>query len=866
MKLNPLLMLMCVTVFSWTPWPSGAQTAHLPKHSAPACHCAACAKGGPADKVFDPKSEIQHTFPKPLDWSDLLHADGSTRGKVRINEKDDTWISAQLVGDFKRFTDDGTLTCAPGHACKLVVGISGRGRLEGRISGLSHEGTNGTAHLRSPDLIWTNLQGAMIAEDKTLRATSPTTAGQATYHVASGYGFILAFNNDGAKGDAKANISFPVVSKPDIPAPKAILERDATAIFDWTNLLQKDGSSKGRVPLCKGGDDWISAEATEGIQSFGADWFHIEPSKAPEITVTLSAAANVTAFASGLGGLDSVKFSNAEGSAFHWSQLRQAKLKDGALFGHNSAKGEGRVDGKSVRRFTITLGNLSGKHTLEVRLTAPRCTAPSREFLGTTDIWGTDGKEQDGTGLIPEFGYAGYMSGYEPHVFPTNPVSVKAYGAKGDGKTDDTAAIRNAIAESQGEGIYFPPGTYVITDFIDIKKSEVYLIGESRETTTFYFPKPLEDVESRLGFHDGSTSAYSWEGGYIRFLGEENEPKLATLTTNALKGARRFEVDYPEAFSVGQEVRLFTMDRTRDLPREINQHAWDQASFSWADFKQVFRVTKVDGHTVHVDRPLRIVMKTTYKPEQPALYAHQPTVRKGGVKNIQFAFPNTPYDGHFSERGYNPIEILDAHDIVCENLIIQNADGGIFARRGMHCEFRNIVFKSDRAKTTTGDPREIHAVGHHGILLGRESVADHVHFDVRFIHDLGTTSGSSGNVIQHCSGVSLSIDFHARGPFQTLVTDSHLGKAIYGRWVNHGRYDTGNGSSSGHGTVFWNVRSDNLVESFSAKFAPPRSSYFVGMKFGKGHSRNNQVVEYKAPDTFVPTNLFEAQQQRRSDR
>jgi hypothetical protein len=43
-----------------------------------------------------------------------------------------------------------------------------------------------------------------------------------------------------------------------------------------------------------------------------------------------------------------------------------------------------------------------------------------------------------------------------------NLLNVKAYGAKGDGITDDTQAIKNAI--NAGTNIYFPEGTYIITD------------------------------------------------------------------------------------------------------------------------------------------------------------------------------------------------------------------------------------------------------------------------------------------------------------------------------------------------------------------------------------------------------------------
>ncbi len=48
------------------------------------------------------------------------------------------------------------------------------------------------------------------------------------------------------------------------------------------------------------------------------------------------------------------------------------------------------------------------------------------------------------------------------------------YGAKGDGKTDDTAAIRRAVAENLGRHrtLYFPPGVYVVSEPIDWKNEK----------------------------------------------------------------------------------------------------------------------------------------------------------------------------------------------------------------------------------------------------------------------------------------------------------------------------------------------------------------------------------------------------------
>jgi hypothetical protein len=86
---------------------------------------------------------------------------------------------------------------------------------------------------------------------------------------------------------------------------------------------------------------------------------------------------------------------------------------------------------------------------------------------------------------------------------PSGPglIDVKArYGAKGDGKTDDTAAIQRAITENigidvktnnPGSTLYFPPGTYVLSDTLWWKDSKGKLtswisIQGSGSTQTFF--------------------------------------------------------------------------------------------------------------------------------------------------------------------------------------------------------------------------------------------------------------------------------------------------------------------------------------------------------------------------------------------
>jgi hypothetical protein len=64
-------------------------------------------------------------------------------------------------------------------------------------------------------------------------------------------------------------------------------------------------------------------------------------------------------------------------------------------------------------------------------------------------------------------------------LVPTEYVSVKTCGAKGDGTTDDTTAIN--IALSSGQNIYFPSGTYNISDEL-IPSANQLILGAGQQS------------------------------------------------------------------------------------------------------------------------------------------------------------------------------------------------------------------------------------------------------------------------------------------------------------------------------------------------------------------------------------------------
>jgi hypothetical protein len=69
----------------------------------------------------------------------------------------------------------------------------------------------------------------------------------------------------------------------------------------------------------------------------------------------------------------------------------------------------------------------------------------------------------------------------DPYVMKSRmPINVKDYGATGNGTTNDTTAIRNAIAALPANGgiVFFPAGTYKMTGTLTITKHSTHLVGE----------------------------------------------------------------------------------------------------------------------------------------------------------------------------------------------------------------------------------------------------------------------------------------------------------------------------------------------------------------------------------------------------
>ncbi len=97
--------------------------------------------------------------------------------------------------------------------------------------------------------------------------------------------------------------------------------------------------------------------------------------------------------------------------------------------------------------------------------------------------------------VVPAREQAAAMANPEPESPAAGWINVKKEGALGDGKTNDTEAIRRAIAKAAKDAgtVYFPAGTYVIRDMLIVAKP-MKLIGAGKDSSIIRMAKRNEDA------------------------------------------------------------------------------------------------------------------------------------------------------------------------------------------------------------------------------------------------------------------------------------------------------------------------------------------------------------------------------------
>jgi hypothetical protein len=486
-------------------------------------------------------------------------------------------------------------------------------------------------------------------------------------------------------------------------------------------------------------------------------------------------------------------------------------------------------------------------------LTATKAVPAARHSA----LWGERGETWNPQSRLPDFSFAGYHCGEKALPNPPRGVSVKDFGAKGDGVTDDTQAFLDALAGVRSGAIEVPPGRYRITRILEINGANILLRGAGPDKTTLFFPTPLNDIKPNWGATTTGqrTSNYSWSGGFLTIRGSFGSRTLANIVADAKRGDTSVRVSSSDRFRAGQRIEVFQSD-TPDNSLAIHLYSGDSGPVQnlkgRTQSSLVCRVTRIEGDRVHLDRPLRCDTRTTWRAQ---LRSFEPTVTESGIENLSCEFPDQPYKGHFTELGFNAIALSGVADCWVRNVRTINADSGLFIG-GNFNTVQGVVLESQREHDNQN------CVGHHGISLGGgDHLVTDFDFRARYIHDITVSHHCSGNVCARGRGVDLALDHHRYAPYENLFTDldAGAGKRL---WKCGG--GAALGKHCGARGTFWNIRAASPLGYPPADFGPP-SMNLVALETARPSETTpeGKWFERIKPEEIQPPDLHAAQLRRR---
>lgn len=157
---------------------------------------------------------------------------------------------------------------------------------------------------------------------------------------------------------------------------------------------------------------------------------------------------------------------------------------------------------------------------------------------------------QDRAERLPDFSYAGYRAGEVEPPDREATVNVKDFGAVGDGKTDDTKAFQDALAEAAKKGatVRVPEGRWVISGVLEIGTSGMGIKGAGSGKSVLVCPKSMADMF-------GADKSWSWSGGIIRVRPGTGAARRLGRIRRAKAGDREVEME-GEAPKAGEWLEL----------------------------------------------------------------------------------------------------------------------------------------------------------------------------------------------------------------------------------------------------------------------------------------------------------------------
>jgi hypothetical protein len=414
------------------------------------------------------------------------------------------------------------------------------------------------------------------------------------------------------------------------------------------------------------------------------------------------------------------------------------------------------------------------------------CLAVPVEAATSREVWDAFLKNPASHPNLPDVSYAGYEFGEKP--FPQRGrvvADVRKEGARGDGKTDDTAAFLKAIALARKAGggvVRVPRGSYLLSDVLRLDESGLILRGDDATTTTLLFTKSLTDILGQR--RAGGSSQWSWMGGLIwigpagtwtpdgtladdfdEYWRSSDEQVHARVSEPTSAGANRITVDDASKIKAGDTVLMIWTDPSDNgfVHQVAGHEAMKSASFgglSGADWFWPVEVHAVEGNTLTLRQPLRVDARPEWNVRLADLGPH---VRGVGVEQLTIKFPSHPVARHLQDVGFSGLYFQRSLHCYARDIIIENYDVGVGFSAAKNCTVSCLILRGQASHHGTATRNQSH-----------DNLVENFTIENQPFHGINTEGMSSGNVWRNGELKFGTFDSHRGMSFDSVRTNIRI--------------------------------------------------------------------------------------------
>jgi hypothetical protein len=483
--------------------------------------------------------------------------------------------------------------------------------------------------------------------------------------------------------------------------------------------------------------------------------------------------------------------------------------------------------------------------------------------VGAVEIWQEYKKNPNSHPFIPNNSYAGYGYGEKRfNLFSKAPViNVKKFGAKGDGKADDTYAIRAAIASAKSTAkIFFPNGAYLVSEQIVIDKSFILLSGETKEKTIISFSKSLKEILK--GELVDSKSPYAWSRGLVEFRpkieeGDWNGWSSKKVITNVRGtyelGASQLNVEAANNLKPSLYFLRWNLSKEKTILDYISGSPdgegrnWGDDAKHWQNRKFIFwpiEIVAVEKNSIFLKQPLRMPIS---KAGQIELLESPLLLREVGLENLTIRTNRVKASKHLMEEGYNGVFFHRIFQGIIHNVDVENVDNGIILNA-----VKNITVSKVKILGNLST--------HHGFFqkYSEDVLVQDFEIDTPIIHGINADLRGSGNVWRRGKMRFGTFDLHRGMQFDNIRTNIEINN------TGNSGGDKDAGPMQGRRVVHWNIKILNkrLENILQPEFFP--FGALVGIQGVEGFEKK-LTKEKNAPQILYmnqevePKDLYQAQ-------